>query len=242
MTRGLVSAGIQAEVDHEGPQILGGLDIGPTIVERNVGVVETSGEVAVDGNTVSLDGEGVDGAGHDVDVSADGGGAEDGPARGGADGGNDDGDGLGGGGGGDGLNGELAAGGADEGVADQELGGERSAGTSDDAGGGDRHGRLGQGKGVGDGAADRGEGGAGDLAEAVPLVEVLGLEHRGRGGVILDLHADEEGLDGPLELLKQDLAGALIDRRKLLSVDADEGEADAFNTFFPRYDSQSQLT
>ena len=69
VSRRLVGSRVQVEGNHEGTAVIGSLDIGSTIVEGKVSVVERGGESVVDGDTVSLDGDSV----HGADALGDGG-------------------------------------------------------------------------------------------------------------------------------------------------------------------------
>ena len=59
VTRRLVSSGVQVEGDHQSTAVLRSLDVRSSIMERNVGVVERSGEVVVDRDSVSLDSDSI---------------------------------------------------------------------------------------------------------------------------------------------------------------------------------------
>ena len=59
VSRRLVGSWVQVKGNHKGTAVLGGLDVGSTVVKGNVSVVERGGESVVDGDTVSLDGDGV---------------------------------------------------------------------------------------------------------------------------------------------------------------------------------------
>jgi len=64
------------------------------------------------------------------------------------------------------------------------------------------------------------------LGVDVPAVEELGA---GAGDVLGGAQAEVDGLDGPLELLHQDVVLILVDAGDLATMDADEAEADALD-------------
>jgi len=251
MSTRLVCTGVQAEGKERQTTILGSVDVGSTIVVRGVAVEEASGVVVVDRDTVSLNGQVIEGLGaalslvlktlehnlgrvqrvsggisnkhygsrldHDVNHRSTGGTrfrhCEHGT-----------------------TNTDL--------VADSEClleGKTRTRGISQET----VHANTKLTKRLGnqvdeqrllrDILTGRQVSLIGNRVESVPLVEVLSAgSGDGTGMVILNLHADEQVLNGPLKLLQKDLVGSLVDIGDLLTVNADQREADTTNVNFVR--------